>query len=46
MSACCATGGAAMTLDETAEFEKQISYLENKIFGYMAAEAKITEVIA
>jgi hypothetical protein len=38
--------GAAMTPEQTAEFEKQISYLENRILGYMAAEAKITEVTA
>jgi len=37
---------ATMTPDQTAEFEKQISGLENKILGYLAAEAKTTEAIA
>jgi hypothetical protein len=41
---------ATMTPDQTAESEKQISCLENKILGYLAAEAKTeaktTEAIA
>jgi hypothetical protein len=38
--------GVAMTPDQTAEFEKQISGLENKILDYMTAEVKTTEAIA
>lgn len=37
---------ATMTSDQTAEFERQISGLENKILEYLAVEAKISEAIA
>jgi hypothetical protein len=37
---------ATMTPDQTAEFERQISSLGNKILGYLAVEAKTAEALA